>query len=68
MFDYKVLESKPIPMAKALELLKKYKSKEMSFEEKQALEHLKLVLSDSKTPFNKEELQQIEEIVKKYVK
>ncbi len=113
MFDYEILESKPVPMAVVKELLKKKKGEEMSFEEKQAIEHLKaltklsakeaekleeelrklemrklkdenivkivdilpttmeelkLVLSDAKVPFNKEELEKIFEVVKRFVK
>jgi DNA-directed RNA polymerase subunit F len=113
MYDYEVLEENSIPIAEAMEIMKKAPSKELTFEQKQALEHvkkmsklkpkeaaelrkeleglnirklkdisivriidivpatteeLKFIVADTKTSFDKEELEKIAEIVKKYAK
>ena len=113
MYDYDVLEENPVSIAEALEVMKKTPTKEMTFEQKQAYEHvkkmsklkpkkaqemkeelrnlnirklkdvnivritdivpttadeLKFIVSDTKTSFDKEELEKIIEIVKKYAK
>ncbi len=41
MYDYEVLEEKPVSIAEAKEIMKKNSSKEMTFEQKQSYEHVK---------------------------
>ncbi len=61
MYDYEVLEEKPITIAEAREIMKKISSKEMTFEQKQAYEHLKKMakLSEKKAKELKKELEEL---------
>ena len=62
MYDYEILEEEPISTAEAMEHIKKIPKKDMTFEQKQAYDHINKMskLNSKKAKEMKEELNKLE--------